>query len=124
MSTGASPTGPADPRSSPAGTRPTGLADTRTTDLADTGTTGLPDTRSTRGRSPGRWRTFVPGQRVVVRRRRDDHPAPHEPQLTDVLGEVVEVTDDGLRIAGRHGETWVPAADVVAAKAVPPPPRR
>ena len=74
---------------------------------------------STPSRSMSTWRTFRPGQRVVVRRRRDDHPAPHEPQLTDVLGEVVEVTADGLRIVGRRGETWVPGADVVVAKRVP-----
>ncbi|MCL2090715.1 MAG: hypothetical protein FWH11_05755 [Micrococcales bacterium] len=79
---------------------------------------------STRSRPAGRWRTFVPGQRVVVRRRRDDHPAPDQPQLTDVLGEVVEITTEGLRIAGRHGPTWVPASDIVAARTIPPPPAR
>ncbi|MCL2465954.1 MAG: hypothetical protein FWF02_00070 [Micrococcales bacterium] len=75
-------------------------------------------------RPTSRWRTFTVGQRVVVRRRRDDNPAPGEPQLTDVLGEVLEVSDDGLRIAGRRGHTWVPAPDVVFARAVPPAPRR
>lgn len=59
-----------------------------------------------------------------MRRRRDDHPGPDEPQLTDLLGEVVEITPDGLRVAARQGEVWVPAADVVAAKPVPPPPVR
>jgi len=58
-----------------------------------------------------------------VRRRRDDAPRPDEPQLTDVVGEVLEVTADGLRIAARRGETWVPADDVVAARALPPAPR-
>lgn len=73
------------------------------------------------------WRAWEPGTRVVVRRRRDDLPAgatPGEPPLTDVLGEVVHVDDDGLTVRTRHGEVHVPAADVVRAKVVPPPPPR
>ncbi|MCL2848832.1 MAG: hypothetical protein FWE61_02150 [Micrococcales bacterium] len=75
---------------------------------------------STPGRPTGRWRTFAVGQRVVVRRRRDDGPGAGEPQLTDVLGEVLQVSDEGLRVAGVRGPVWVPAGDVVAAKVVPP----
>ena len=74
------------------------------------------------------WRTWEPGTRVVVRRRRDDLPADAaggEPPLTDVLGEVVQVDDEGLTVRTRHGDVHVPAGDVVRAKRVPPaPPRR
>jgi hypothetical protein len=62
---------------------------------------------------------------VVVRRRRDDAPAPGEPQLTDVLGEIVATDAAGLTIRSRRGDVRVPAADVVMSKRVPPaPPRR
>ncbi len=80
------------------------------------------------------WRTWAPGTRVVVRRRRDDLPADAplgtvhggEPPFTDVLGEVVAVDDAGLTVRTRRGDVHVPAADVVRAKQVPPapPPRR
>ena len=73
---------------------------------------------------PVGWRTWPTGTRVVVRRRRDDSPAVGEPQLTDLLGELLVVDDEGLTIRTRRGDVRVPAADVVLAKQVPPPPAR
>jgi len=70
------------------------------------------------------WRSWLPGARVVVRRRRDDAPAPGEPPYTDVLGDVLAVDDTGLLVRTRRGDVRVPAADVVLAKTVPPPPAR
>jgi len=69
---------------------------------------------------------------VVVRRRRDDLPPGAatgtlqggEPPFTDVLGEVLAVDDAGLTVRTRRGDVHVPAADVVRAKVVPPPPVR
>src|SRR5690606_21878360 len=82
--------------------------------------------------SAGVWRTWSPGTRVVVRRVRDDLPpgtptgttAGGEPPFTDVLGEVVEVDDEGLTVRTRRGDVRVPGADVLRAKVVPPPPPR
>ncbi|WP_159806287.1 putative acetyltransferase [Cellulomonas citrea] len=72
-----------------------------------------------------RWRIWPVGTRVVVRRVRDDSPGPGEPRLTDVLGDLVTVDDEGLTVRTRRGDVHVPAADVVTAKQVPPaPPRR
>ncbi|MDM7855663.1 putative acetyltransferase [Cellulomonas alba] len=68
------------------------------------------------------WRAWTPGVRVVVRRVRDDSPEPGEPPYTDVLGEVLDVDDDGLTVRTRRGDVRVPATDVVLAKTVPPPP--
>jgi len=68
------------------------------------------------------WRAWGPGVRVVVRRVRDDSPAPGEPPYTDVLGDVVAVDDDGLTVRTRRGDVRVPAADVVLTKVVPPAP--
>ncbi|SFK53724.1 hypothetical protein [Cellulomonas sp. KH9] len=80
--------------------------------------------------SPDVWRTWTPGTRVVVRRRRDDLPPGTvpgalrggEPPFTDVLGEVVAVDDAGVTVRTRRGVVHVPAQDVVRAKTVPPPP--
>ncbi|GIG28604.1 hypothetical protein Cma02nite_12040 [Cellulomonas marina] len=69
------------------------------------------------------WRAWAPGTRVVVRRVRPE-AAPGEPRLTDVLGDVLTSDAAGLRIRTRHGDVDVPAADVVLAKTVPPPPAR
>lgn len=77
--------------------------------------------------SADEWRTWSPGVRVVVRRLRDDlpePPGPGTPRHTDVLGDLLEVDDDGVLVRTRHGDVRVPAADIVLTKLVPPPPVR
>jgi hypothetical protein len=81
--------------------------------------------------SAGAWRSWSPGERVVVRRLRDDLPEPHPehpalrvPRHTDVLGELLAVDDDGVLVRTRHGNVRVPAADIVLTKLVPPAPDR
>lgn len=60
------------------------------------------------------------GQRVVVRHRLDDGRA------TDVLGELIELTDQHLVVRDRFGALHrIVSVEIVAAKVVPPaPPRR
>jgi hypothetical protein len=70
------------------------------------------------------WRFYAPGDRVVVRRVRDDSPAAGEPPYTDVLGDVLEVDDTGLTVRTRRGDVRVPGQDVVLTKRVPPAPVR
>ncbi|UFU02285.1 hypothetical protein LQF12_12315 [Ruania suaedae] len=67
---------------------------------------------------PGGWRSWRPGERVVVRFRLP------EGGLTDALGEVVRVGPGGLAIRTRRGVVDVPAEAVMLAKRVPPPPPR
>ncbi|KQY43033.1 hypothetical protein [Cellulomonas sp. Root137] len=81
--------------------------------------------------STAEWRTWSPGVRVVVRRLRDDLPAPGSeqpgeqvPQHTDVLGDLLAVDDDGVLVRTRRGDVRVPAADIVLTKLVPPAPVR
>ncbi len=61
--------------------------------------------------------------RVVVRRALDDVPddAP-PPHFTDVLGDVLEVSDDGVLVRTRRGDVHVPAAAIRLTKVVPPAP--
>ncbi|MGV8977622.1 MAG: hypothetical protein ACOH17_06230 [Cellulomonas sp.] len=68
------------------------------------------------------WRALTPGVRVVVRRRL----GPDEELLySDVLGELLDIDDDGVLIVTRRGRVHVPAKDIALAKIVPPaPPRR
>ncbi|MCI3924845.1 GNAT family N-acetyltransferase [Paenibacillus sp. TRM 82003] len=61
---------------------------------------------------------LVVGARVVVRHRLADGSA------SDALGELVAAGEAELVVATRRGEVRVRRADVLAAKAVPPPPRR
>ena len=84
----------------------------------------------------GGWRALRPGTRVVVRRRL----APAGPLVsaggtaygwTDVIGFVVEVSDAGLRLRtdpvpgrGQPQEVDVAAAEIEAAKPIPPRPVR
>jgi hypothetical protein len=75
------------------------------------------------------WRSWSPGDRVVVRRLRDDlpqphadHPELHAPRHTDVLGELLEVDDGGVLVRTRRGDVRVPAADIVLSKLVPDAP--
>src|SRR4051794_30912048 len=61
------------------------------------------------------------GQRVVVRRRLGGG------RVGDLLGELLAWDSDGdgqVRVRTRHGEVQVPISEVVAGKAVPPPPTR
>ncbi|WP_345713510.1 GNAT family N-acetyltransferase, cg3035/Rv0428c family, partial [Kineococcus glutinatus] len=59
-----------------------------------------------------------PGVRVVVRHRLPDGSA------TDALGELRSVDAEALEVLTRRGPVRVARADVLAAKAVPPAPRR
>ncbi|WP_432488023.1 GNAT family N-acetyltransferase [Kineococcus sp. SYSU DK018] len=61
---------------------------------------------------------LVVGARVVVRHRLPDGSA------SDALGELAVADGEELVVATRRGEVRVRRADVLAAKAVPPPPRR
>jgi hypothetical protein len=64
------------------------------------------------------WRAWSAGTRVVVRRRLADGG------LGDVLGDLLEVSDDGVVVATRRGPVRVAGADIVLGKPVPPPPPR
>jgi ribosomal protein S18 acetylase RimI-like enzyme len=64
------------------------------------------------------------GHRVVVRRRLGVTAA-GRPQLTDVLGQLVDLDDTAVTVHTDDGRALViPAADVLAAKRVPPRPVR
>ncbi|MCP2266222.1 DUF6725 family protein [Promicromonospora thailandica] len=85
---------------------------------------------------PGAWRALRPGTRVVVRRRlAPDGPVVSDGatahRWTDVIGFVTEVSDAGLRLRtdpvpgrGDPADVTVPAAEIQAAKPVPPRPVR
>ena len=60
-------------------------------------------------------RALPAGARVVVRYR-------IETGFTDVLGYLVQATEDEVIVAGRRGNVTVPYALLTAAKEVPPPP--
>ncbi|UFU07496.1 putative acetyltransferase [Ruania halotolerans] len=64
------------------------------------------------------WRSWTPGERVVVRYRLT------EGGFSDALGELTRVDETGLAVATRRGTVEVEAADIVLAKHVPPPPPR
>jgi hypothetical protein len=68
--------------------------------------------------TPPAWRGWPVGARVVVRR------ALPGGGLGDVLGELLEVDDDGVLVESRRGPVRVDAADIVLSKRVPPPPPR
>ncbi|CAL8976501.1 hypothetical protein CELL_02325 [Cellulomonas sp. T2.31MG-18] len=70
------------------------------------------------------WREWAPGIRVVVRRLRDDSPGPGEPRYTDVLGDLLEVDDEGVLVRTRRGDVHVPARAIALTKVVPPAPTR
>lgn len=63
------------------------------------------------------------GKRVTVRVR--THAPPSEPAFTDVVGELLAWEEGTLRIRRRDGSvTAVEAADLAAARVIPPPPMR
>ena len=65
------------------------------------------------------WTQWPVGSRVVVRRRLA------EGGYSDVLGDLLANTDEGVRVLTRRGEVSVPAAEIAIGKLVPPaPPRR
>ncbi|MBT0992799.1 hypothetical protein KIN34_00645 [Cellulomonas sp. DKR-3] len=73
--------------------------------------------------SHGGWRDIPTGVRVVLRHRLAE-PEPGGPHLTDVLGTVARVDDEGVVVETRHGAVRVPGPDVVLWKPVPPAPER
>ena len=73
--------------------------------------------------TPQTWRAAVAGSRVVVRRRLHD-PLPDGPHLTDVLGVVLVVDDEGLTLDTSRGPARILGADIVLWKPIPPPPER
>jgi len=73
--------------------------------------------------APRPWREATPGTRVVVRRRLLD-ALPEGPHLTDVLGVVLRLDDDGLTLDTSRGPTRVEGRDIVLWKPIPPPPER
>lgn len=74
------------------------------------------DDRAPVGGAAGRradWRTWQIGRRVVVRR----HLA--EGGYSDVVGELLTVGPQGVRIATRrHGEVDVPATDIAIGRVI------
>jgi hypothetical protein len=64
------------------------------------------------------WLDWPVGVRVVVRRRLP------EGGYSDVLGDLLENTTDGVLVRTRHGDVRVPAAVIAVGKIVPPRPVR
>jgi len=60
----------------------------------------------------------APGRRVVVR-----YLLPSG-QATDALGELLSADAETVVVDGKRGIERIAVADIVAAKEVPPPPRR
>lgn len=73
---------------------------------------------------PG-WAPFlVPGRRVVLRYRIDRASSPHGEGMTDALGVIESVDEQTVTVMTRRGPDRVARDAVIAAKPVPPPPRR
>jgi hypothetical protein len=71
------------------------------------------------------WAPFLrDGRRVVLRYAIDKERSPHGESMTDALGTVMAGDDSSVTVMTRRGEVRVPRALVIAAKEVPPPPRR
>ena len=62
------------------------------------------------------WRRWRVGERVVVRYRIEDG------MLSDALGELARVDDEGVDVITRRGLVTVPAERITIGKRVPPPP--
>ncbi|SDC53975.1 hypothetical protein SAMN05216410_1861 [Sanguibacter gelidistatuariae] len=68
------------------------------------------------------WLAWAPGTRVMIRR---TLPAGSSHLFTDLLGTVLEVTPDGVRLETRTGLVDVPGDEIATGKPIPPaPPRR
>jgi len=80
--------------------------------------TGPTEHRPTPAPVPGQrpWRDWPVGARVIVRRRLA------EGGYSDVLGDLLAVDDDGVRVASRRGPVDIPAAEIAIGKLIPPPP--
>lgn len=63
------------------------------------------------------FRALPPGTRVVIRYR-------IQGGATDVIGELIQWSDETCEVRTRAGDVRVILASIVAAKAVPPPPVR
>jgi N-acetylglutamate synthase len=87
----------------------------------DEGRSGAPRHGRAEGPPPG-----VPqaGTRVVVRHRLTSPDPRSGAHLTDVVGELVVVSDDELVVATRRGEVRVPVTAVEVVREVPPRPSR
>lgn len=66
----------------------------------------------------------MPGERVVLRYRIDRRVSPHGEGMTDALGHIVRADRDTVTVMTRRGEDTVVRGLVIAARQVPPPPRR
>src|SRR5690606_17215169 len=87
-------------------------------------------------RSRTSWRTYYasvehdststhpPGTRVVVRYRLAERDPASGAHLTDVVGELVEATDDHVIVDSARGRLTVPRSVVVATRVIPPRPSR
>ncbi len=94
-----------------------------------------PDGGSAAAREPF-WRSWTVGERVIVRYRLAEATtgpggaaeaarvlhAGAGPSLTDALGELLAIDDDGLTVRTRRGDVAVPASAITLGKRVPPPP--
>ncbi len=97
-----------------------------------------PDRGAAAAREPF-WRSWAVGERVIVRYRlagaatgasganqaaRVSRGVGAGPSLTDALGELLAVDDDGVTVRTRRGDVSVPASAITLGKRVPPPPPR
>lgn len=72
-----------------------------------------------------KFEDLTPGDRIVVRYRlTESSEVTGNRASSDVLGEVIEVNADRIRISTRRGPVEVERENITHAKRVPPPPVR